>query len=165
RDPELKWIFMRRALFLNALAVVVGALVSVAAEVNGLALVRVFAGKAISLASMIGATLILVPLWTAIGRNRVQVARLLVAAQVGLVLIGWFRLQYPAIINSSIGPLTIHTAAAPEATLRYLLYALIGGAVIIFPALAYLLKIFKLTENGKPAESARRTPIRGVRRD
>jgi cytochrome d ubiquinol oxidase subunit II len=165
RDPELKWIFMRRALFLNALAVLVGALVFVAAEINGLALVRLFVGKAISVTSMIGATLILVPLWTAIRRNRVQIARILVAAQVGLVLIGWFRLQYPAIINSSFQTVTIHTAAAPETTLRYLLYALIGGALIIFPALAYLLSIFKLTEDAKPAESARRTHITGARHD
>jgi cytochrome bd ubiquinol oxidase subunit II len=156
RDPELKWIFMRRALFLNALAVLVGALVFVAAEINGLALVRLFAGKAVSVASMLGATLILVPLWTAIRRNRVQIARILVAAQVGLVLIGWFRLQFPAIINSSIEPLTIYTAAAPEATLRYLLYALIAGSIIIIPALVYLLTIFKLNETDELAQDAAR---------
>ena len=76
-------------------------------------------------------------------------ARILVAAQVGLVLIGWYRLQYPGIINAPATPLTIYTAAAPEATLRYLLYALIAGSVIIFPALFYLLKIFKLSEAGE----------------
>jgi cytochrome d ubiquinol oxidase subunit II len=155
-DPELKWLFMRRALLLNALAVLVGALVFVAAELSGLALVRLFAGKAISLASMIGATLILVPLWIAIRRNRLQIARVLVATQVALVLIGWFRLHYPAIINSPIEPLTIYTAAAPEATLRYLLYALIGGSLLIFPALIYLLAIFKLSEADEPARNSSR---------
>lgn len=146
KDPELKGIFVRRALFLNALAVFVGGLVFVAAQIDGLELARLFVEKALSLASMIGATLILVPLWGAIRRDRVQIARILVAAQVGLVLIGWFRLQYPAIINSPINPVTIYNAAAPETTLRYLLYALIGGSVIIFPALVYLLTIFKLSE-------------------
>jgi cytochrome d ubiquinol oxidase subunit II len=71
---------------------------------------------------------------------------MLVAVQVGLVLIGWFRLQYPAIINSQSDPLTIYTAAAPDPTLRYLLIALLVGSLIIFPALFYLLKIFKLSE-------------------
>jgi cytochrome d ubiquinol oxidase subunit II len=103
---------------------------------------------------MMGATLILAPLWIAIRRNAVQIARMLVAAQVGLVLIGWFRLQYPAIINSKIDPLTIYGAAAPEPTLRYLLYALIAGAVIIFPALIYLLAIFKLSEAEEFAQDA-----------
>jgi cytochrome d ubiquinol oxidase subunit II len=75
---------------------------------------------------------------------------------VGLVLIGWFRLQYPVIINSSIEPLTIYTAAAPETTLRYLLYALIGGSLIIFPALFYLLTVFKLSETDELAGNAAR---------
>ena len=71
------------------------------------------------------------------------------AAQVSLVLIGWYRLQYPIIVNTPTTPLTIYTAAAPDATLRYLLYALIAGSLIIFPALFYLLKIFKLSEAAK----------------
>ena len=143
-DPAIRRIFVRRAVTLNALAVLVGAAVFVAAEINGFELARLFAGKALSLVSMIGATLILIPLWIAIRRSAVQSARIFVAAQVGLVLIGWFRLQFPVIINSRNDPLTIYTAAAPEPTLRYLLYALIAGSAIIFPALIYLLTIFKL---------------------
>jgi cytochrome d ubiquinol oxidase subunit II len=141
---------------LNALAVFVGALVFGAAHMDGLELVRLFAAKAVSPAAMLGATLILMPLWIAIRRDAVQIARILVAGQVGLVLIGWFRLQYPAIINSRIEPLTIYTAAAPEPTLRYLLYALIGGSVIIFPALIYLLTIFKLSEADELAQNSAR---------
>ena len=146
KDPEIKGIFVRRARTLNGLALFAGAAVFIAAEIDGLELTRLFAGKALSLASMIGATIILVPLWIAIMRNAVHMARILVAAQVGLVLIGWFRLHFPMVINSTSGPLTIYTAAAPEPTLRYLLYALVAGSAIIFPALIYLLKIFKLSE-------------------
>ena len=146
QDSEMKQVFARRALVLNALAIFLGAAVFVAAEIDGLALAGLFIGKALSLASMIGATLLLVPLWIAIRRDAVQSARILVAAQVGLILIGWFRLQFPVIIHSRSDPLTIYTAAAPEPTLRALLYALIAGSAIIFPALAYLLKIFKVSE-------------------
>jgi cytochrome d ubiquinol oxidase subunit II len=145
---KIKQIFALRALVLNVLAVVLGAAVFVAAEIDGLALARLFIGKAVSLASMIGATLLLVPLWIAIRRDAVHSARILVAAQVGLVLIGWFWLQFPVIINSRDDPLTIYLAAAPEPTLRYLLYALIAGSAIIFPALVYLLKIFKVSDTG-----------------
>jgi len=149
QDVEIMRIFARRAMVLNALAILVGIAVFIAAELDGLPLARLFTGRAVSLASMIGATVILVPLWIAIRQGRVQAARVLVAAQVGLVLVGWYRLQYPIIVNAPITPLTIYTAAAPEATLRYLLYALIVGSVIIFPALFYLLKIFKLREAGE----------------
>ena len=148
-DPELKSLIITRALILNALAIVVGVAVFIAAEIDDLQLAQLFAGKALSLASMIGATLILIPLWIAIRRNAVQSARALVAAQVALVLVGWFRLQFPMIISSKVDPLTIYNAASPDPTLRYLLYALIGGSVIIFPALAYLLIVFKLSDNSK----------------
>ena len=144
-DPEIKRIFVRRAMVANALAIVAGLGVFIAAEFDGLPLARVFAGRALSLVSMLGATLILFPLWIAIRRDRVQIARLLVAAQVGLVLIGWFRLQYPVIVNSRTTPLTLYAAAAPESTLRYMLYALVVGCAVIFPALFYLMKVFKLS--------------------
>jgi cytochrome d ubiquinol oxidase subunit II len=148
-EAAIRGIFVRRAIILNGLAMLVGVAVFLAAEIDGLPLARLFAGRALSLASMAGATIVLIPLWIAVRRNRVQMARILVAGQVGLVLIGWFRLQFPVILNSKSSPLTIYTAAAPEPTLRYLLYALIAGSVIIFPALFYLLKIFKLSETGE----------------
>ena len=103
---------------------------------------------------MIGATVILIPLWIALRRDAVHAARALVAAQVALVLIGWFRLQFPMIISSKLEPLTIYNAAAPDSTLHYLLYALIGGSVIIFPALAYLLIVFKLSDNSKVSDNS-----------
>jgi cytochrome d ubiquinol oxidase subunit II len=87
QDSEMKQIFARRALVLNVLAIILGASVFVAAEIDGLALARLFIGKAVSIASMIGATLLLVPLSIAIRRDAVHSARILVAAQVGLVLI------------------------------------------------------------------------------
>jgi cytochrome d ubiquinol oxidase subunit II len=76
---------------------------------------------------------------------------------VALVLVGWFRLQFPVIINSRTDPLTIYTSAAPETTLRYLLYALIGGSLVVFPALFYLLRTFKLGAAGESARDSRDT--------
>jgi cytochrome d ubiquinol oxidase subunit II len=120
-DPAVKSMFVRRALILNAVAIVVGIAVFIAAQIDGLQLARLFGEKALSLTCMIGATFLLIPLWIAIRKDAVQGARAFVAAQVALVLIGWFRLQFPMIIHSKIEPLTIYTAAAPESTLRYLL--------------------------------------------
>lgn len=70
-------------------------------------------------------------------------ARVLAAAQVGLILLGWFRVQFPVILTTATGPVTLYNAAAPEATLRVLFYALLAGAALIFPALIYLLWVFK----------------------
>jgi cytochrome d ubiquinol oxidase subunit II len=145
-DSEVRRVFVHRAMVLNIVAVLAGVAVFIAAEIDGLRLARLFAAQTLSLASMVGATLMLVPLWIAIRRKAFQPARILVAGQVALILIGWFRLQFPVIINARHDPLTIYAAAAPEATLRALLYALIAGSAIIFPALVYLLKVFKMSQ-------------------
>jgi len=67
-------------------------------------------------------------------------ARALAAIQVALILTGWGMAQYPYII---VPALTISEAAAPVATLRLLLIALAGGAVLLFPSFYYLYRIFK----------------------
>jgi cytochrome d ubiquinol oxidase subunit II len=145
-NPAVRQIFIRRAQVLNVMAMVAGCLVFAAAEIDGLPLASLFMGHALSLGSMTAATLILIPLWAAIRKGATSAARVLAAIQVGIVLAGWFRLQFPVILNSPEAPLTIYSAAAPESTLRYLLYALAGGSALIFPSLFYLLKIFKVEE-------------------
>ena len=69
QDAEIKRIFARRALVLNALAILVGIAVFAAAELEGLPLARLFAERRLSLGSMIGATVILLPLWIAVRRD------------------------------------------------------------------------------------------------
>lgn len=75
-------------------------------------------------------------LWT----RRFRVARMAAAAQVTLILWGWVLGQYPYLIPPTI---TIDAAAAPERTLNLTLWALALGAMVLFPSLAYLFRIFK----------------------
>ena len=75
-------------------------------------------------------------LWT----RRFRLARIAAAAQVTLILWGWALGQYPYIVPST---LTIHAAAAPERTLNIALWSLALGALVLFPSLAYLFRIFK----------------------
>jgi len=51
--------------------------------------------------------------------------------------------QYPFVVPPT---LTLRDAAAPSVTLRLLLYGLVGGGVILLPALAYLFRTFAATE-------------------
>lgn len=145
KDGELQQIFGRRARLLSGVALVVGALVFVTSEISGSELNVLFAESFVSLGAMLVATILFLPLFRMIRLRRLQLARLMVAAQVGLILIGWFALQFPDIINSP-HPTSIYNSAAPEATLRSLLYALLVGSTLIFPALIYLFRIFKRTE-------------------
>ena len=70
--------------------------------------------------------------------------RLIVAAgQATLILVGWFALHAPAVLTTAQGDLTFFEAAAPAATLRQLNLALLIGSFFIFPALFFLLRLFK----------------------
>jgi len=83
-----------------------------------------------------GATM--VALW----QRRYALARLAGCAEVSLILWGWAVAQYPYLIPPTF---TIRSAAAPATTLRLLLWALLGGAVLLVPSLAYLLRTFAAT--------------------
>jgi len=69
-----------------------------------------------------------------------RIARLCAAAQVALILLGWGLAQFPFLVRPSI---TFASAASPPATLRLLLLSLAGGAVLLFPAVFLLMRIFK----------------------
>jgi cytochrome d ubiquinol oxidase subunit II len=68
------------------------------------------------------------------------VARVAAAAQVSLILWGWVLAQFPYLVPPT---LTIADAAAPRRTLVLTLWALAAGALVLFPSLAYLFRIFK----------------------
>lgn len=67
-------------------------------------------------------------------------ARVAVIGEACLVLVGWSLAHYPRIIVPDV---TIFNSAAPIATLRLLVIALVVGSVILFPSLAFLFAVFK----------------------
>jgi cytochrome d ubiquinol oxidase subunit II len=94
---------------------------------------------------LIGATLVcaiaaLASLWL----RRFVVARFAAIGEVTLILTGWSLAQYPRLITPDI---TIFNAAAPEITLRLLTYALVAGAIVLFPSLFFLFRVFKGKES------------------
>ncbi len=158
-DPELQEAFRRRARSATLAAVVLGALVFPAASVSGLDLVGRFLERPLALGAMAAATALLWPvhrlLRVSVPTPRgdgapgpttpVPFAALRVTASLlfGAVLVGWFALQFPYLIPGPGGGLTVYAAAAPDATLFWLGAALVGGSLLIFPALGYLLWVFK----------------------
>jgi cytochrome bd ubiquinol oxidase subunit II len=76
----------------------------------------------------------------ALRRGRVRLARAAAAVQVALIVLGWGVSQYPYLL---VPGLTVAQAAAPRATLVAVLWALAAGAVLLFPALYLLFRIFK----------------------
>jgi cytochrome bd-type quinol oxidase subunit 2 len=73
-------------------------------------------------------------------RRAYHAARVAAALQVILILSGWAISQYPFIVPPD---LTIRSTAAPRGTLVLILAALAAGALVLFPSLAYLFRVFK----------------------
>lgn len=72
--------------------------------------------------------------------RRYILARILAALQVSLILGGWGAAMFPWLIA---GEMRLHDVAAPEATLRLVLLALVAGSLLLVPALVYLYVTFK----------------------
>ena len=69
-------------------------------------------------------------------------ARISAVAQVTMTVWTWALALFPHLVPPD---LTIFNAAAPTATLQVLVVALVAGALLLFPALYYLLRVFKQT--------------------
>jgi len=72
--------------------------------------------------------------------RRYRVARVLAAAQVALIVLGWGLAQRPNLLGAD---LTIYGSAAPDEALRPVLIALAAGAVVLLPSLWWLFRVFK----------------------
>ncbi|WP_394826009.1 cytochrome d ubiquinol oxidase subunit II [Pendulispora albinea] len=80
--------------------------------------------------------------WTSGGAlvlRKFRLARLAAAAQVAFLVAGWGLAQYPYLIYPS---LTLFDAAAPPATLDFVLYTLPFGLLLVLPSLIWLFRVF-----------------------
>ena len=79
----------------------------------------------------------------AVFRRHYALSRWFAAGEIVLLLLGWGVAQQPWLLYPS---LTLVDAAGPPATIAFLLWTLPFGAVILFPSLWYLFKVFKHPE-------------------
>ena len=80
-----------------------------------------------------------------IKQRQIWKLRGVVGAQILMIMLGWFFVQWPNLVLFSDGStLSISEASAPIITMKILFIALGVGVLIIFPGLYYLFKIFKV---------------------
>jgi len=124
-----------------------GLLVFLAAEMEGHHLLNEFLQSSVSIAMLLFATLLCPVIWFFLKRksNKTLYLRIAVGLQITSILIGWFYIQYPVLIQvRGGGHLTFFNTQAPEATLQQLLISLIVGLILVVPAFIYLFKVFKI---------------------
>jgi cytochrome bd ubiquinol oxidase subunit II len=84
----------------------------------------------------------------ALFRRRFRIARVAVAIQTTMILLGWAASQYPYLV---VPDLTLHDAAANPRTQQLLLWALAVGSVVLFPSLFVLFRVFRQSKGGDSA--------------
>ncbi len=139
RERELQDDFRSRAILFAALVFTIAALGLMLSPQAPLVERGLLATRWAAILHMGTAAAALTVFW-ALWRRRYRVARVAAVAQVSLILWGWGLSQFPYLVPPD---LTIANAAAPRITLELALIAVVGGAIVLFPSLWYLLKVFK----------------------
>jgi cytochrome d ubiquinol oxidase subunit II len=138
RRDEVAEAFRRRAIgagvLTGLLALGVFLLAGQASHVRAMLLTSPWAVP-LHAATAVAATGALVLLWT----RRYWWARAAAIAQVALIVLGWAAAQYPYLIRPHV---TIAAAAGPRSTQVLMLWILGAGAVVLFPSLVYLFRLF-----------------------
>jgi cytochrome d ubiquinol oxidase subunit II len=157
-DAELKRRFHRLGAIFNGLVVLMGGVVFVTSLGEHESLATSFLRSPLNLTVVALATALFFALWFFVRTHRVMLTRVVASGQVALILIGWCLLYAPNAVLTARGPLSFYTEAAPPATLRQLVIALLVGSVFIFPSLFFLLRVFKLSGSrnatGEQAENS-----------
>ena len=91
--------------------------------------------------------------FAALFARRYRLARLAAAAQVALIVLGWGASQYPYLV---VPDLTLASASAPRHVQVLLLWALGAGALVLFPCLYLLFRVFKGERPFSVVDRARR---------
>lgn len=139
-DPGLREEFRRDSFRSAAALVILSGLTLALAAVDAVEFFRAFTGRIWSIPLVAADIAAAAGAIASLARRRYPLARACAAAQVSLLLIGWGMAQYPYLVRPDV---TVLSAAASPRTLRFLLAALAAGALFLFPAIFFLLRVFK----------------------
>jgi cytochrome bd ubiquinol oxidase subunit II len=140
-EPDVRNDFRRRAIWSGSVLPLVVLLLLIAAR-NGAPqfFEHLVSRPAVAVALAVGIAACAAVALISLTIRHFAIARVAAIAEVTLILIGWGWAQYPSLITPDA---TIQNSSAPIATLRLLIIALVIGALVLFPSLAFLYYIFK----------------------
>lgn len=148
KNEKEKWVFIQLSDILLILLILSGIGVFLIAEFYHVHFFLEFISSPVSIACVVIATIIAPMIFRSIRRNQPIISRILAGVTTACIITGWYAIQFPVMVYiSGSNDLTIYNSRAPESTMLMLFWALIVGILIIFPSIAYLMKVFKL--NGK----------------
>ena len=144
RDDKSFQTFAKTSRTFFVLLIISGLSVFLVSEMYDLNFFSRFLHSSVAIGCVVVATAMIPLLWVGIRHRNNLRTRFLAGVQTACILTGWFAIQFPVMIYLSDGSqLTIQNSQAPEKTMVLLVYALIAGILLIFPAFYFLFKVFK----------------------
>lgn len=141
-NDRVKWL--RITLWIFVLLIVSGVIVHFTFFTLSPERWKLFFLNPLSILFIILSALLLLPQVEFIRRQRKNLSRILAGVQLALIMGAGFAPIYPKVILfRDLSSYDFHSTAAPEPVLRFLTIALFVGCILILPAYAYLMKIFK----------------------
>lgn len=126
---------------------ILGLVVFIIAEAEGHSLTGRFLHSTPSIIMLIIAALLCPMIWHFLNKekNKTIYLRLGTGIQVAAIILGWFYIQFPVLIEvKNSAELTFYNTQAPAATLEQLFIALIIGLLLVIPGFVVLFRIFKI---------------------
>ncbi len=146
-DEHDKRRFIRKAEFMNIAAVIFGAMVFIAAELDNIPLIDWVFKNAVGLTAIILASLSLILLWYLLIKGKTKVLRILAGFQVTMILLAISYAHFPNFIQLKNGnAISLFETVGPEKTIYSLGLALLLGSILILPFLGYLFYKFQKKE-------------------
>lgn len=143
--------FISKAKTANIAAVIFGAMVFAAAQIEHIPLMEWIFGNAVGIGAIAAASASLVLLWYLLFRGKTKILRILAGFQVTMILITTTYKHFPNIVLfKNGGYLSLMEHHGQDKTLQALGTALLLGSIFILPALFYLIYSFQ-KKTGKPA--------------
>ncbi len=148
KEDAERSIFIQLSDIFLILLIIAGIFVFLAAELYNVHFFYEFISSPVSITCVVLATLATPFIFSSTRKKKMIFSRILAGFTTACIIIGWYAIQFPVMVYlSGTDDLTIYNSKAPEGTMVMLFWALIVGIIIIFPAIGYLMKVFKL--NGK----------------
>ena len=132
--------FRRRALGAGAVVFVLAAVTAALSYLQAPLVFRGLTAQPWSLPLHLCTAVAAIAAFVALWRRRYRLARLAAAAQAALIVVGWGASQAPYLL---VPDFTLSSATGPERTQVLVLEALAAGAIVLFPCLYLLFRVFK----------------------
>lgn len=146
-DIDAKIKFITKARIANLITVLTGGLVFITSYIIDNGFAGMFFSNPISIALIVLATISIPVLWKYLDKGAIWKSRILAGAQLLFILGAFYAVYFPKVVFiNDAEDLTLFNSAAPDVTQTVLGWALIIGSFIIFPALFYLMKVFKIEQ-------------------